>query len=100
MLTLYYTCSGLSYKLLPTRRARCERGSRPRARRGHRLMGAYEIRCRDCDAEVPRAPYHRTCPACGGDIAFRYDLADVRFDRDLPGIWRFIDLLPVDDPAG
>jgi len=21
-----------------------------------------------------------------------YDLADVRFDRDLPGIWRFVDL--------
>jgi threonine synthase len=48
---------------------------------------------------VPRDQYHRVCPRCGGDIEFQYDYAHARLDRDLPGIWRFADLLPIDDPA-
>jgi threonine synthase len=47
---------------------------------------------------LPADVFYRTCPDCGGSLAFRYDLSDVRLDRDLPGIWRFIDLLPVDSP--
>ena len=31
-------------------------------------------------------------------LAFSYDLGGVHLDRDLPGIWRFIDLLPIEDP--
>ncbi|MCC6313021.1 MAG: pyridoxal-phosphate dependent enzyme [Thermomicrobiales bacterium] len=62
-------------------------------------MGSYTIVCADCGATVPNAPYHRVCPVCGGGLAFRYDLTSARLDRDLPGIWRFIDLLPLDDPA-
>ena len=62
-------------------------------------MGSYAIVCQRCEAAVPTATYHRVRPACSGDLAFRYDLAGARFDRELPGIWRFIDLLPVEDPA-
>lgn len=62
-------------------------------------MGSYAISCHRCGGAVPTTPYHRLCPACGGDLLFRYDLSHVRLDRDLPGIWRFIDLLPVEDPA-
>lgn len=62
-------------------------------------MGSYEIVCKRCGASVPTGTYHRVCPACGGDVAFRYDLADARLDRDRPGLWRFIDLLPIADPA-
>ena len=62
-------------------------------------MGRYTIDCQRCSAVVPAAAYHRLCPTCGGDVAFRYDLAEARLDRDLPGIWRFIDLLPVEDPG-
>jgi threonine synthase len=47
---------------------------------------------------ISAAEFHRVCPACGGELAFHYDLSGVRLDRDLPGIWRFIDLLPVEDP--
>jgi threonine synthase len=59
----------------------------------------HRIRCRSCGADIPTTVLHRACPACGGDIEFRYDLAGARLDRPLPGIWRFIDLLPIEDPA-
>ncbi|HEX5498207.1 MAG TPA: pyridoxal-phosphate dependent enzyme [Thermomicrobiales bacterium] len=63
-------------------------------------MGQYTITCARCGQAVPSDVYHRVCPACGGELAFHYGLSDVRLDRDLPGIWRFIDLLPMEDPAG
>ncbi len=63
-------------------------------------MGSYQIVCRSCGRPVATGRYHRSCPACGGDIDFHYDLTSVDLDRPLPGIWRFIDLLPVEDPAG
>jgi threonine synthase len=47
---------------------------------------------------MPADVFRRTCPDCGGSLAFHYDLKDVTLDRDLPGIWRFIDLLPIDEP--
>jgi threonine synthase len=62
-------------------------------------MGSYRIMCSQCGEVVPRDQYHRVCPRCGGDIEFHYDYANARLDRDLPGIWRFADLLPIDDPA-
>jgi threonine synthase len=61
-------------------------------------MGIYELSCSRCGAAISPTVFHRVCAACGRDLAFRYDLSDVRLDRDLPGIWRFIDLLPLDNP--
>jgi threonine synthase len=62
-------------------------------------LGRYTITCARCGQAVPTDVYYRVCPHCGGELAFHYDLSDVRLDRDLPGIWRFIDLLPVENPA-
>src|SRR5438045_2193419 len=62
-------------------------------------MGAYTVTCSRCGRPLPAHEFHRVCPRCGGELAFHYDLSDVRLDRDLPGIWRFIDLLPIEDPA-
>jgi threonine synthase len=62
-------------------------------------MGKYRVVCRACDRTLPSTTYLRACPGCGGDIEFRYDLASARLDAPLPGIWRFIDLLPVEDEA-
>ena len=62
-------------------------------------MGRYTVTCSHCGLPMPADVFHRVCPACGGSLAFHYDLSDVRLDRDLPGIWRFIDLLPIDDPG-
>jgi threonine synthase len=62
-------------------------------------MGRYDVRCRSCETHLPRDRYLRRCPFCGGDIEVVYDLSNVRLDRELPGIWRFIDFLPVDSPS-
>ena len=61
-------------------------------------MGKYTVSCAQCGRALPADVFCRTCPDCGGSLAFQYDLSDVRFDRELPGIWRFIDLLPIDNP--
>src|SRR5215207_5012011 len=61
-------------------------------------MGSYDLSCARCGVSISGAVFHRVCPACGGELAFHYDLSDVHLDRDLPGIWRFIDLLPIEDP--
>lgn len=61
-------------------------------------MGKYTVSCAQCGRALPAEVFYRTCPECGGSPAFQYDLSDVRLDRDLPGIWRFIDLLPIDSP--
>ena len=60
-------------------------------------MGSYDLTCSRCGGEISPTVFHRVCPACGGELAFHYDLSNVRLDRDLPGIWRFIDLLPIED---
>jgi threonine synthase len=61
-------------------------------------VGHYDLSCARCGRAIPPQVFHRVCAACGGELAFHYDLSNVRLDRDLPGIWRFIDLLPVQDP--
>jgi threonine synthase len=62
-------------------------------------MGHYEITCRGCGRSISSGTHCRSCPDCGGEIEFHYELAHVRLDRPLPGIWRFIDLLPLSDPS-
>ena len=62
-------------------------------------MGKYRVVCRVCCRTLPSERYLRACSDCGGDIEFRYDLSRARLNAPLPGIWRFIDLLPVADEA-
>jgi threonine synthase len=50
--------------------------------------------CLDCSREETGRDV-MTCPACGGSFAFRYDLAGLRWDDTMPGIWRFRRLLPL-----
>lgn len=59
-------------------------------------MGSYQVVCRNCGIRIPADVYQRACQACGGDLEFRYDLTGARLDAPLPGIWRFIDFLPVE----
>jgi threonine synthase len=61
-------------------------------------VGSYDLSCSRCGIEISPEIFHRVCPACRGELAFHYDLNNVRLDRELPGIWRFIDLLPVENP--
>jgi threonine synthase len=62
-------------------------------------MAKYHVICRGCGRTLPSEIYLRACPTCGGDVEFRYDLAAARLDAPLPGIWRFIDLLPIEDES-
>jgi threonine synthase len=61
-------------------------------------LGSYTLTCARCGTPIPHTASHRVCPACGGELAFHYDLHHAVLDRDLPGIWRFIDLLPIEHP--
>jgi threonine synthase len=72
-------------------------------------MGTFSgYRCTLCGAEYPpRQPIY-TCPADGGNLNVLLDLRQVR--RQLgadqlplegePSLWRYLPLLPVDDPGG
>lgn len=60
-------------------------------------MGKYHVTCRSCGRSLPDQTYVRSCPDCGGEINFVYDLTSARLDAPLPGIWKYIDFLPVSE---
>ena len=60
------------------------------------------LRCRNCGASVPTGPSY-VCAACFGPLDVTYDeeaiSATLRRDvieRRPPGIWRYLELLPVE----
>ena len=62
------------------------------------------LRCRRCGQPQPIGPSF-VCPACFGPLEVVYDLAAARAALDAPtiaarpaGIWRYLELLPVDAP--
>ena len=69
-----------------------------------RIVG---LRCRNCARLEPFGPIY-VCGACFGPLEVAYDLEAIRgtFDRSTverrgPGIWRYLELLPVESrPAG
>jgi threonine synthase len=73
----------------------------PGGRSGERIRG---LRCRNCARPEPLGPSY-VCPACFGplEVDYDYDRLAGSFTRDLvesrrPGIWRYRELLPVDEP--
>jgi threonine synthase len=66
-----------------------------------RLTG---LRCRSCGRDEPLGPSY-VCSGCFGPLDVAYDLDAVRstmsvaaVERREPGIWRYLELLPVDAP--
>jgi threonine synthase len=58
--------------------------------------------CRNCRQPAALGPAY-VCPACFGPLEIDYDLASVVIDRATiaaraPGIWRYLELLPVEAP--
>ena len=60
------------------------------------------LSCRNCQRPEPVGPSY-VCPACFGplEVAYDYDVIRGLIDRDTiaarpPGIWRYLELLPVD----
>jgi threonine synthase len=77
-----------------------QRGARP-VMTSPRSVG---LACRNCARPEPLGPAY-VCPACLGPLQVTYDLVAVRgsIDRDLmasrpAGLWRYLELLPVDAP--
>ncbi len=62
------------------------------------LASNYRVMCADCHMELADDRAWSSCPACGGAIEFDYALNEARLDRQLPGLWRFADLLPLKAP--
>src|SRR5215469_5713053 len=65
-----------------------------------RVLG---LRCRECGAEYELLPTH-VCEACFGPLDVRYDYEAIRrvvsrerIEAGPPSIWRYRDLLPVED---
>jgi threonine synthase len=70
--------------------------------RGHRILG---LRCRECGAERELQATH-VCDACFGPLDVRYDydvirrvVSRERIEAGPPTMWRYRDLLPLDDDA-
>jgi len=66
----------------------------------------HHLECSACGREFPAGQVYTTCPDCRGPLLARYDLAAARagLDRERlsrrpAGIWRWRELLPVQDPA-
>jgi threonine synthase len=73
----------------------------PDASVGDRILG---LACRNCGRSEPLGPSY-VCPACFGplDVAYDLDVARRTFTREAiaarpGGIWRYLELLPVDAP--
>ena len=67
------------------------------APRSTRILG---LRCRNCERLVELGPEF-VCSACFGPLEVAYDLASIHLDRATiagraPGIWRYLELLPVE----
>lgn len=60
-------------------------------------MAEHRIACELCGEVSPDPELRGHCPSCGGTLEFQYDLANARLDAPHPGVWRFIDLLPVNN---
>lgn len=62
------------------------------------MASNYRVMCGDCQTELADDRAWSSCPECGGTIEFDYALNEARLDRQLPGVWRFADLLPLKEP--
>jgi threonine synthase len=64
-----------------------------------RISVHYQIYCEKCGIELTdKISAGKKCPECNGSLRFKYDYDKIKgqvIRKDLPGIWKYIDLLPV-----
>ena len=71
-----------------------------------RMPFVTHLECADCGTEYPAGEVHGLCARCQRPLWVRYDLDLVKkefpkkalFGRP-PTLWRYLELLPMDDPA-
>ncbi|MCL5256955.1 MAG: threonine synthase [Chloroflexi bacterium] len=65
-------------------------------------MLATNLRCVNCGSEYPLELIY-SCPNCGDILDVEYDYSSLQAHglrpADFPGFWRYLDLLPIDDPS-
>jgi len=86
-------------ELFPTTTSTADAGPKPRAPSTDRVRG---LVCRNCRRAAPLGLAY-VCDACFGPLEIDYDLDAISIDRSTiaarpPGIWRYLELLPVDAP--
>jgi len=59
----------------------------------------FRILCEACGAEAGTQAMIRRCATCGGKLTFGYDYAGARIPAGAGGMWDYVDLLPLGDPA-
>ncbi|HSR23238.1 MAG TPA: threonine synthase, partial [Candidatus Eisenbacteria bacterium] len=74
----------------------------PQTASARRVLG---LRCRECGAEYEQRATH-VCEACFGPLDVRYDydairgvISRERIEAGPPTMWRYRDLLPIEDGA-
>src|SRR2546425_13241935 len=70
----------------------------------HAVPFVQGLRCRECSKDYPTAALH-VCEYCFGPLEVAYDYAAIArvltrktIERRLPNMWRFRELLPLDQP--
>lgn len=58
----------------------------------------FSLVCSRCAWQGPDADMN-TCPDCGGVLLVDYATGPLTVRPELPGLWRYLDRLPVNDPA-
>lgn len=61
-------------------------------------MNRPTLTCSRCDWRAPIDALYNLCPQCAAPILVQYDFAAVRL-RDRNDMWRYADVLPIDDEA-
>ena len=89
----------MTTELFPTTTSTADAGPKPRAPSTDRVRG---LVCRNCRRAAPLGLAY-VCDACFGPLEIDYDLDAISIDRSTiaarpPGIWRYLELLPVDAP--
>jgi len=57
-------------------------------------LGKYKIICLSCNREI-KDDYTNKCDSCNSFLRTFYEAKQLRINNKLPGIWRYIDWLPV-----
>jgi threonine synthase len=57
----------------------------------------YSIICRNCKIKLHETAQWVVCPHCKGSIGFEYNASSLRFDSNSQSMWRYRELLPVQE---
>ena len=70
------------------------------------MKSKFRLQCTKCSFDIPPVSKSSVCPECGGALETIYDYDAIRetftkgvLDKRQPSVWKYIELLPLEDPA-